>query len=119
MVPDGSSAVLLQERTSKMARPSKRRHHRVDAQGSCFAQIGDGWEASVLNVSMGGMLLRMRRVLTPGSSYLIKLLFEKETAVVDARVVRVSRLDDDCFVGLEFLSMSVDDSTRLRGYVRR
>lgn len=73
----------------------------------------------MLNLSVGGMLLRMRRHLTPGSSYLIKLLFEKETAVVDARVVRVNRLDEDCLVGMEFLSMSLDDSTRLRSYVRR
>lgn len=119
MVPDGSSAGLLQERTPKVARPSRRRHHRVDAQGRCFAQIGDGWEASVLNLSVGGMLLRMRRYLTPGSSYLIKLLFEREMAVVDARVVRVNRLEEDCLVGMEFLSMSLDDSSRLRGYVRR
>jgi hypothetical protein len=91
----------------------------VDAQGRCFAQIGDGWEASVVNLSVGGMLLRMRRFLTPGSSYLIKLLFEREMVVVDARVVRLNRLEEDCFVGMEFLSMSLDDSTRLRGYLRR
>lgn len=64
-------------------------------------------------------MLRMRRFLTPGSSYLIKLLFEREMAVVEARVVRLNRFDEDCLVGMEFLSMSLDDSSRLRGYVRR
>jgi c-di-GMP-binding flagellar brake protein YcgR len=90
----------------------------MDSVGSCFAQLGDGWEASVLNVSLGGMLLRARRTLTPGSSYLIKLLFNNQMAVVEARVVYVSASDEDCLAGLEFLSMSQDDAARLRGYVR-
>lgn len=102
-----------------MARSSRRRHHRVDSRGQCFAQLGDGWEASVLNVSQGGMLLRLRRVLTPGSSYLIKLLFEDQTAVVEARVVRADQSDEDCLAGLEFLSMSDEDAVRLRGYIHR
>lgn len=87
--------------------------------GQLFAQLGDGWEASVLNVSLGGMLLRLRRLLTPGSAYLIKLLFENELAVVQARVVRVDRMDDDCLAGMEFVSMSDADAGRLRGYVHR
>jgi c-di-GMP-binding flagellar brake protein YcgR len=91
----------------------------VDSVGQLFAQLGDGWEASVLNVSLGGMLLRLRRLLTPGSAYLIKLLFENELAVVQARVVRVDRMDDDCLAGMEFVSMSDADAGRLRGYVHR
>jgi hypothetical protein len=65
------------------------------------------------------MLLRLRRVLTPGSSYLIKLLFEDQTAVVEARVVRADQSDEDCLAGLEFLSMSDEDAVRLRGYIHR
>jgi c-di-GMP-binding flagellar brake protein YcgR len=102
-----------------MAHVSRRRFLRVDAVGRCFAQLGDGWEASVVNLSLGGMLLRLRRILTPGSAYLIKLLFDNELAVVQARVVRVGRADEDCLAGLEFLSMSEEDAGRLRGYVRR
>ncbi len=102
-----------------MARVSRRRYHRVDSVGWCFAQLGDGWEASVLNLSLGGMLLRLRRVLTPGSAYLIKLLFEGQLVVVQARVVRVGRSEDDCLAGMEFLSMSEEDAGRIRGYVHR
>jgi c-di-GMP-binding flagellar brake protein YcgR len=102
-----------------MAFASRRRYHRVDSLGRCFAELGDGWEASVLNLSLGGMLLRMRRLLTPGSAYVIKLLFENQLAVVEARVVRVGRADEDCLAGMEFLSMSVEDAGRLRGYVHR
>lgn len=119
MVPDGSSRGFQQERTSSMAHVSRRRYHRVDSVGQCFAQLGDGWEASVLNLSLGGMLLRLRRLLTPGSAYLIKLLFENQLAVVQARVVRVDQMDEDCLAGMEFLSMSDEDASRLRGYVRR
>jgi c-di-GMP-binding flagellar brake protein YcgR len=101
-----------------MAHPSRRRYHRLDARGRLFAQLGDGWEASVVNVSAGGMLLRMRRVLTPGSSYLIKLLFGEDLAVVEARVVRADQGVEDCLMGLEFLSISHEDRGRLLGYVR-
>ncbi|HJS74048.1 MAG TPA: PilZ domain-containing protein [Vicinamibacteria bacterium] len=102
-----------------MAHVSRRRYHRVDAVGRCFAQLGDGWEASVLNLSQGGMLLRLRRILNPGSAYVIKLLFENQLAVVQARVVRVNRGDEDCLAGMEFLSMSEEDAGRVRGYVHR
>jgi len=102
-----------------MAHASRRRYHRVDSVGRCFAQLGDGWEASVLNLSLGGMLLRLRRLLTPGSAYLIKLLFDDQLAVVQARVVRVDREDEECLAGMEFLSMSDEDAGRLRGYMRR
>ena len=102
-----------------MAYVPRRRYHRVDSVGRCFAQLGDGWEGSVLNLSPGGMLLRLRRILTPGSAYLIKLLFENQLAVVQARVVRVDRADEDCLAAMEFLSMSEEDAGRLRGYVHR
>ncbi len=102
-----------------MAHVSRRRNHRVNSVGRCFAQLGDGWEASVLNLSLGGMLLRVRRLLTPGSAYLVKLLFESQLVVVQARVVRVGRAHEDCLAGMEFLSMSEEDAGRLRGYVRR
>ena len=91
----------------------------MDSVGRCFAQLGDGWEGSVVNLSLGGMLLRLRRLLTPGSAYLIKLLFENQLAVVQARVVRVDRADQDCLAGMEFVSMSEEDASRLRGYVHR
>lgn len=102
-----------------MAHASRRRYYRVDSVGQCFAQLGDGWEASVLNLSLGGMLLRLRRLLTPGSAYVIKLLFENQLAVVQARVVRVDQTDEDCLAGMEFVSMSDEDAGRLRGYVHR
>jgi c-di-GMP-binding flagellar brake protein YcgR len=102
-----------------MAHASRRRYHRVDSVGRCFAQLGDGWEASVLNLSLGGMLLRLRRLLIPGSAYLIKLLFENELAVVQARVVRVDQTHEDCLAAMEFVSMSDEDASRLRGYVYR
>jgi hypothetical protein len=101
-----------------MTQLSRRRHHRVDSRGSCFAQLGDGWEASVLNVSVGGALMRLRRHLTPGSAYLIKLLLDRELAVVEARVVRVETLEEDCLAGVEFLSMSSEDAGRLRTYLQ-
>lgn len=118
MVPDGSSTGFELERTRPMANLFRRRHHRVDCRGTCFAQLGDGWEASVLNLSPGGMLMRLRRHLNPGSAYLIKLLLEKHLAVVEARVVRVESVEEDCLAGVEFLSMSTEDANRLGGYAR-
>lgn len=100
-----------------MAHLSRRRYHRVDSRGSCFAQLGDGWEASVLNLSVGGMLMRLRRQLTPGSAYIVKLLLDKDFAVVEARVVRVEQIDEECLAGVEFVSMSAEDRGRLRGYI--
>lgn len=109
-----------------MAVPSRRRHRRIDALGRVFAQLGGGWEASVQNLSVGGMLLRLRRSLTPGSSYVVKLLLEKRIVIVEARVVRLSHgvsegLDGqgepECFVALQFTSVSTSDARCLRGYV--
>lgn len=123
MVPDGSfvddNAQLEGGPTPSMPRPSRRRHKRFDAIGECFAQIGSGWEGSVVNLSVGGMLLRLRRGLTPGSSYVVKLLFDRQVAVVEARVVRLDELDEESLAGMEFVVMSSEDRARLRGYLRR
>jgi c-di-GMP-binding flagellar brake protein YcgR len=124
MAPEDDGARRIVHRVASgadtfMAHASRRRYHRVDSVGRCFAELGDGWEASVLNLSLGGMLLRLRRLLNPGSAYLIKLVFENQLAVVQARVVRVDRAEEDCLAGMEFLSMSEEDRGRLRGYVHR
>ena len=106
-----------------MAASSRRRYRRIDALGRVFAQLGGGWEASVLNLSVGGMLLRLKRVLTPGSSYVVKLFLEKQIAIVEARVVRLSQSeseeqdDVECFAALQFTSVSTSDAACLRGYV--
>jgi len=104
-----------------MAGTSRRRHRRVDALGRCFAQLGDGWEASVLNLSVGGMLLRLRRALTPGSSYVVKLFLEGEIAIVEARVVRLSETvaeqENECLAALQFTSVPVNDAACLRGFI--
>ncbi|GMR24351.1 MAG: hypothetical protein BMS9Abin37_2882 [Acidobacteriota bacterium] len=127
MVRPGSSAGLsapeARETPKKMAALSRRRHRRIDAQGRVFAQLGGGWEASVLNLSVGGMLLRLRRDLTPGSSYVVKLFLEEQIAIVEARVVRLSPAaseeqgEPECFAALQFTSVSASDATCLRGYV--
>jgi c-di-GMP-binding flagellar brake protein YcgR len=96
---------------------SRRRHRRIDALGRVFAQLGGGWEASVLNLSVGGMLLRLKRALTPGSNYVVKLFLEEQIAIVEARVVRMFREDAECFAALQFTSVPVSDAARLRGYV--
>ena len=98
---------------------SRRRHTRIVSLGRCFAQLGDGWEGSILNLSLGGMLVRLKRVLTPGSSYFVKLFLGERIAVVEARVVRLSELEDECLAGMEFLNVSLGDQAYLRGYMRR
>lgn len=100
-----------------MEGPSRRRHRRVDALGRVFAQLGGGWEASVLNLSVGGMLLRLKRVLTPGSSYVVKLLLEGQIAIVEARVVRMSEEEAECLAALQFTSVPVSDAACLRSYI--
>ncbi|HXV65125.1 MAG TPA: PilZ domain-containing protein [Vicinamibacteria bacterium] len=103
-----------------MAHPTRRRRHkRVDTVGWCFAQLGDGWEGSVQNLSVGGMLLRLRRHLTPGSSYLMKLILEDQVAVVEGRVVRVAEHGEDCLAGVQFLTMAPEDASVLSDYVHR
>ena len=125
MLRHGSSSGLIApeaRETPKKVTP-RRRHCRINAQGRVFAQLGGGWEASVLNLSVGGMLLRLRRVLTPGSSYVVKLFLEEQIAIVEARVVRlsqgVSEEQDgpECFAALQFTAVSVSDAACLRGYV--
>jgi c-di-GMP-binding flagellar brake protein YcgR len=78
--------------------------------------LGNGWEASVLDMSLGGMLLRIKRVLTLGSSYFVKLLLQQRTMVVEARVVRVQSAAGDYLAGMEFLRLSSEDRETLRGF---
>ena len=125
----GLSAPEAWETPVKMTAPSRRRHRRIDALGRVFAQLGGGWEASVQNLSVGGMLLRLRRSLTPGSSYVVKLFLEEQVAIVEARVVRLSPTvsegqgekgqqdEPECFAALQFTSVSTSDARCLRGYV--
>ena len=47
-----------------MVTSSRRRHRRINASGRCFAQLGGGWEGSVMNLSVGGMLLRLKRAFS-------------------------------------------------------
>ena len=115
----GSSAPEVRENRKDMP-TSRRRHRRIDAHGRCFAQLGGGWEASVMNLSVGGMLLRLRRTLTPGSSYFVKLLLEERVAIVEARVVRTvvsDGQDAECLAGLQFTSVAPDDAECLLGYI--
>ena len=95
---------------------TRRRHSRVRSLGECFAQVGNGWEGSVIDVSLGGMLLRIKRVLTLGSSYFVKLLFPRRVLVVEARVVRVQTAAEDFLTGMEFLKLSTEDREALRGF---
>ncbi len=95
---------------------TRRRYSRVPSLGECFAQLGNGWEGSVLDVSLGGMLLRVKRVLTLGSSYFVKLLFPRRILVVEARVVRVQGASEDFLTGMEFLKLSSEDREVLRGF---
>lgn len=106
-----------------MEATSRRRHRRVDALGRGFAQLGGGWEASVLNLSVGGMLLRLKRFLTPGSTYVVKLFLEEKVAIVEARVVRLSEAisegERDCLAALQFTSVPLSDAACLRGFVNQ
>jgi len=96
---------------------TRRRYSRVPSLGECFAQLGNGWEGSVLDVSLGGMLLRVKRVLTLGSSYFVKLLLlRQQTMVVEARVVRVQSSAGDYLTGMEFVKLSSEDREALRGF---
>ena len=102
---------------------SRRRHRRIEAVGRVFAQLGGGWEASVLNLSVAGMHLRLKRALTPGASYVVKLFLEKQIAIVEARVVRLSQAvsegqdEAERFAALQLISVPTRDAARLRGYI--
>ena len=80
----------------------------------------------MLNLSVGGMLLRLKRSLTPGSSYVVKLFLEEQVAIVEARVVRLTkrsqavseqRDEAECFAALQFTSVSTSDAACLRSYI--
>ncbi len=73
-----------------------------------------------MNLSVGGMLLRLKRALTPGSTYFVKLFLEgDEIAIVEAKVLRLLHADDECEAALKFTSISLDDADSLRGFLKR
>lgn len=96
---------------------TRRRYPRVTATGRAFASIGDGQEGSILNMSLGGILLRLRRVLTPGSSYFLKLFFDGREAVVEARVVHLLIRSGDFLAGMEFVRLSAGDREALERFL--
>ena len=99
------------------SRPTtRRRYSRVSSLGECFAQLGTGWEGSVVDLSVGGMLLRIRRALTLGSLYFVKLLLRQRAMVVEARVVHVQTSAGDYLTGMEFVRLSSEDRETLRGF---
>jgi hypothetical protein len=96
---------------------TRRRHPRVDALGRVFASLGGGQEGSVINISLCGLLLRVKRGLTPGSSYFIKLLFGSKVAVVEARVIRLLTRNDDYLAGMEFIRLSNQDREAIQSFI--
>ena len=95
----------------------RRSFPRIDTLGRVFAGIGEGQEGSVVNLSLGGLLVRLRKVLTPGSSYFIKLFLGNEIAVVEARVVRLESREDEHMAGMEFLRISREDKVTLQNFM--
>ena len=61
-------------------------------------------------------MLRIKRVLTLGSSYFVKLLLRQQTMVVEARVVHVQGSAGDYLTGMEFVRLSAEDREALRGF---
>lgn len=104
---------------TSLPRPDReaRRCPRVSVRGRCFAELGGGWEGSVVDLSVTGMLLRLTRVLTPGSSYFVKLYLGRQVAVVEAQVVRVIAGDDECDAGMEFRRVAPSDRALLQAFV--
>lgn len=96
---------------------TRRRHPRVDALGRVFASLGAGQEGSVINISLCGLLLRVKKMLTPGSSYFLKLLFDGQVAVVEARVVRLLTRNDDYLAGMEFVRLSNQDREAIQSFI--
>lgn len=95
----------------------RRSFPRIDTLGRVFVGIGDGQEGSVVNLSLGGLLLRLKRMLTPGSSYFLKLFLGNEIAVVEARVVRLVARDEEYLAGMEFVRISRQDKVLLQNYM--
>ena len=96
---------------------TRRRHPRVESLGRVFASLGAGQEGSVLNISLCGLLLRAKKMLTPGSSYFLKLLFDGQVAVVEARVVNLLSRDEDYLAGMEFTRLSNRDREALQSFI--
>ena len=94
-----------------------RRFPRVRTRGECFAELGGGWEASVLDLSLGGMLLRLKRALTPSSSYFVKLILGRQVVVVEARVVRAGNGSGESWAGMEFRRLTPSDLSTLRRFI--
>ena len=65
------------------------------------------------------MLLRLKRTLTPGSTYFVKLFLDNEVAIVEARVLRLLHADDACEAALQFTSISPDDAACVRAFLKR
>jgi hypothetical protein len=103
-------------RRADMWKP-KRSFPRIDTLGRVFVGIGEGQEGSVVNLSLGGLLIRMKKVLTPGSSYFLKLFLGNEIAVVEARVVRLVSRDEEYLAGMEFVRISRQDKVLLQDYM--
>jgi hypothetical protein len=95
----------------------KRSFPRIDTLGRVFVGIGEGQEGSVVNLSLGGLLIRLKKVLTPGSSYFLKLFLGKEIAVVEARVVRLVSRNEEYLAGMEFVRISRQDKVVLQNYM--
>jgi hypothetical protein len=95
----------------------KRRFPRMDTLGRVFAGLGEGQEGSVVNLSLGGLLLRLKRTLKPGSSYFLKLFLGSEVAVVEARVVRLVTGNEEYLAGMEFIRIARQDKVILQNYV--
>ncbi len=85
---------------------SRRRHPRISTLGRVFADLGGDREGSVIDISRGGLLLRLKWSLNPGSSYFMKLFVNGRIAVVEARVVRVVTRPEDYLAGMEFIRVA-------------
>ena len=76
------------------------------------------------------MLLRLKRALTLGSTYFVKLFLEGgEVAIVEAKVLRLldgkvalrapDETNGECKAALKFTSISLEDADSLRGFLLR
>lgn len=63
------------------------------------------------------MLLRLKRELTPGSSYFVKLVMKGRVAIVEARVIRVEPRHEDYLAGMEFVVVSPEDAELLQNFL--